>query len=112
MTDFLQTLDERSDGIGAQDRRHVLQDANDDRSYPDLGQGASGPIFDRQSNTYSARAGVWYSLAIRMANYHRTQAFYALPDFGEPRGTAVNYHPSHDGATKAELRLGCPAWPL
>jgi hypothetical protein len=85
--DFLQTLDERSDGIGAADGDKLLR-GNEDYSWYD-------------------EAGAMYAEARHFANFHRSRAFDALPDFGTPRGTALDYHPEN-GAHVTERALGCP----
>jgi hypothetical protein len=91
MTDFLQTLDERAEGIGAQD--------GDRRVYS-----FSGPYGPHRTRTH---AGYIYATARREANWNRRRAFDRIPSYAvlEPAGNHTF------GATKAELRLGCPAWP-
>jgi hypothetical protein len=80
MTDFLQTLDERSDGIGAQDADII----------------------------FGTEAGALYTEARMAQATDRRVAFDMLHDFGTPRGTALDFHPV--GPTFAvERERGIPA---
>jgi hypothetical protein len=81
MTDFLQTLDERSDGIGAADAAPAV--------------------------AFGLSAGYAHTAIRYWANWQRKRAFDRIPAYAvlEPAGNHTF------GATEAELRLGCPAWP-
>lgn len=86
--DWMTTLDERSGGIGAQDgtKLHVV-----------------GTWW-----TATLAAGSLHTLYRREAMWLRHRAFDRIPAYATltPAG---NHTPN--GATEAELRLGCPAWP-
>jgi hypothetical protein len=58
---------------------------------------------------YIAPAGWLFTQARLWANWERMRAFDRIPSYAvlEPAGN----HPPN-GATEAELRLGCPAWPV
>jgi hypothetical protein len=90
MTDFLQTLDERSDGIGAADATPIVV-----KSSKSMTGGAVGSV------------GAIYVHARIMARWERGRAFDRIPAYAvlEPAGNHTF------GATEAELRLGCPAFP-
>jgi hypothetical protein len=87
--DFLQTLDERSDGIGAQDGD------------------PTSTMTTAKDPEYRWPAGRAYAAARFWANWNRRRAFDRIPAYAvlEPAGNHTF------GATEAELRLGCPAWP-
>jgi hypothetical protein len=97
MTDFLQTLDERSDGIGAADGTRIVMSV----------KGRTGDGRYLPDQRFGAQVGYAYVHARREANWQRKRAFDRIPAYAvlEPAGNHTF------GATKAELRLGCPAWP-
>lgn len=57
---------------------------------------------------HAITAGYAHAIARHWANWQRRRAFDRIPSYAalEPAGN----HPGR-GATEAELRLGCPAWP-
>jgi hypothetical protein len=89
--DFLTTLDERSDGIGAADKFRIVT------------------TLTAHGDTYSIdpETGWLHTYARRLARWERMRAFDRIPAYAalEPAGNHTF------GATKAELRLGCPAFP-
>jgi hypothetical protein len=99
MTDFLQTLDERSDGIGAADETLI------DSWF--TGQRWNGEAAEQQRYETTAPVGWLYTEARWNARWDRMRAFDRIPAYValEPAGNHTF------GATEAELRLGCPAWP-
>lgn len=80
-----------AEGIGAQDR--------------DIVQGSVYP-FDYPY----IEAGEAYALARKEANDMRRNAFYAMPDFGTPRGTALDFHPAASFVWDRERERGIPSW--
>jgi hypothetical protein len=73
------------------------------------GIGAQDKDYIPALNRYPLQAGEIHSMARYEANWTRMRAFDRIPSYAvlEPAGN----HPPN-GATEAELRLGCPAWPL
>ena len=85
---------EVAEGIGAQDQDELAVTA---RQAAEVGPWAE--------------AGEVYAHAIREANEMRRIAFANMPDFGTPRGTALDFHPFAQFTWDRERALGIPAWP-
>lgn len=56
-----------------------------------------------------AEVGEAYAVARAGANEIRARAFYALPDFGTPQGSRLDFHPL-DPTFPSERERGIPAW--